>query len=139
MNEDAKPIYVASQQFSEALARFEHTVLYQASDRHGLFEWVAKVYLGDPWDAFVSLGMWEIERDETLGLQGSVAQVHGSDKYIRDFTEQASIKYDDYNTLEKSIQDVLGRALRAAKADLSSDPSSKLPEPYAFAKGPATA
>ena len=84
MNEDDKAIYVASQQFSEVLARFNATVLYQATDRHGLFEWVAKVDLGDRWDTYVSLGMWEIERQRTLGLQGSVAQVHGQDKYVRD-------------------------------------------------------
>ncbi len=139
MNEDDKAIYVASQQFNDVLARLDAALLYRATNRHGLFDWVAKVHLSGPWDNYLSLGMWEIEPDKTLGVQSSVAQVHGQDKYVRDFTEEVSIDHGDYHSLEMSIQHLLAQAMRAVKEDLSSDPALKLPQVYAFATGPGRA
>jgi hypothetical protein len=137
MNEDDKAIYVASQQFNDVLARLDAVLIYQATDRHGLFEWAAKVELDNGWDSYVSLGIWEVEPHKILGVQGSAAQVRGQDKYVCDFTEQVSIEHEDYHLLETSIQNVLKQAVEAGKKDLSNNPDLKLPELYAFASPPA--
>jgi hypothetical protein len=136
--DDDKAIYVASQQFSDALARLDAVLIYQATDRHGLFEWAAQVDLDSGWDTYLSLGIWEVEPHKILGVQGSTAQVRGRDKYVCDFSEQVSIEHEDYHLLEASIQNVLKQAVEAGRTDLSTNPDWKLPEPYAFAAPPRT-
>ena len=137
MNEDDKPIYVASQQFSDVISRYDATPIYQGTNRHGLFDWAAKINLGDPWETYLSLAVWEIEPHKTLGLQTSIAQIHRvGNKYVRDFEVQISVEHEDYHLLEVGIQDLLASALSAAKNDLSRDPESKLPDLYTLAPPP---
>lgn len=132
MNEEA--IRVASLQFSASLAGLNVTVLYEATERHTIIEWAAAIDLGVAWDTYVSLGMWEIEPNSNrLGLRGSVAQMHGQDKYFLDFTERVSIEHEDYSVVQRGARDVLSQALDAGQRNLSNDPDAQhIPSLSAF-------
>ena len=121
-------IRVLTRLFRSFLADVNPTVLYEATDRHGLLEWAANIDLGVVWNTYVSLGMWVIKPDtERFELQGSIAQIHNQDKWVRDFNQQVSIgeeHKEDYRILEAVARDVLTPALNAGRGDLSKDPES---------------
>jgi hypothetical protein len=133
MNEDDKTVYVASQQFSALVERMDAIPIYQATDRHGLLEWAAQLKQPQGWDTYLTLGMWEVDQPETIGVQASVAQVRAGGKYVRGFSDHVSIEHDAYVTLEQAVNDLLDEAVEAAKGDLSEDPNTKVPDPFAFA------
>lgn len=63
----------------------------------------------------------------------SVAQVRAGGKYVRGFSDHVSIEHDAYVTLEQAVNDLLDQAVEGAKGDLSEDPNTKVPDPFAFA------
>jgi hypothetical protein len=135
MKEDEKVAYVASEQFNAIIERGNGVPIYQATERHGLLEWAAKLNRLDDWDTYLTLGVWDTAEPETIGIRASVAQLHENrGKFVRDFSELVAIHHDPYATLDRAVSQLLSRALEASFSDLSVDEASiKIIDPRAYA------
>lgn len=123
-----------SAQFYVSLGNVTFRVAYEASERHTILEWAAEIDQTQAWDTFVALGLWETKPNtERYGVRGSVAQMHGDDKYVRNFTDHVIVENSDYRVLQRSVQGVLGQALDVGQGNLSNDSEAqRIPSMAAF-------
>jgi hypothetical protein len=115
MNDD-KVIHVLSRVFEEVVAKSNGRTLYEATDRHGLLEWAAQVFLPGPtgYDTVVNLALWDSSPDE-IALSSSVARITtAGDKAVQDFVRRVALA-DGYDAITQAASQLLDSAIMFAR------------------------